>query len=71
MKKFYKTTFTVIVLSEEPIHNMALEDIAREVNEGDCALHSFTPKSETVSKNKMVDLLYAAGSDPDFFQIEE
>lgn len=71
MSKYYKTTFTVTVLSQEPIYNMALEDIAREVNEGDCVLHGFTSKSKTVSKLAMIKLLYDAGSEPGFFQIEE
>ena len=68
----YQTTYTVKVLSEEPLPTyMALSEIERQTTLGEYALHSFGAIEEKrVSRKEMTALLYEAGSDPSFFQIE-
>lgn len=66
-RKFYKTTFEIIILSEKPIDEINLEDIPYEVTEGPCCLHTFRMEQEThLTGKEMADELCDAGSDPGF-----
>ena len=69
----YQTTYTVKVLSEEPLPSyMALSEIERQTTLGEYVLHSFGATEEKrVSRKEMSNLLYEAGSYPSFFQIDE
>ena len=65
-----KTTFTFIVLSEDPIHErMDIGDVIRECDEGDFVLYSLRQTSETLTPQQMAHALLEAGSDPTFFQL--
>lgn len=74
-RKFYKTTFKIIVLSEDTSLDrdpgISLEELAHEINEGnhvgDYALDSI----EEVSGKAMADLLIELGSEPYFFALTE
>ncbi len=66
--KFYRTVFTIEVLSDEPLQadGMGLEEINYEITEGHCSGVVTTDGSMEVTKKEMSDLLYAQGSDPSF-----
>lgn len=72
-RKFYKTTITVVVLTEDLLEGSPLElsTIVSECDEGAFVSHSEYRKSEEVTAEQMANLLKEAGSEPDFFQIEE
>jgi hypothetical protein len=70
-RKFYATTFTFKVLSEEPVYNSSLADLTYAVDEGPCVMHSFdSDGGKTVTPKDMADLLTEAGSDPSFFDLD-
>lgn len=70
--KYYKTTFEVVVLSEEPITDIDLEDIPYLVNEGNGVLHTFVATDEKKLYGKeMAEQLYDAGSEPEFFNLDD
>jgi hypothetical protein len=68
---FYKTTFTITVLSEESIQNMDLADLAYAIDQGPC-VGSF-PQAEQVelTGKEMADALRALGSEPGFFNLDD
>lgn len=70
-KKFYKTTIRVTVLSEDPFDCTDLETIAEATDKGDCVGEVDNEGSVEVTGKEMADLLYAAGSEPGFFQIDD
>jgi hypothetical protein len=70
-KKYYKTEFKLIILSEEDISNIDLEDIAREVNETS-VLHTFDVSSvQELTPKEAADNLIDAGSQPEFFRLDK
>lgn len=70
-RKFYKTVFQIVVLSEDSIMGIALDDIPRFVNEESGVLQNFEVMQETVmNAEEMADELDAAGSTPTFFNID-
>jgi hypothetical protein len=72
MEKYYITTITLKILSEDTsTENLDLEQIPYAVNEGDCVLFSDNRKAKEVSKEKMSQLLIDAGSDPGFFGLDD
>jgi hypothetical protein len=71
---FYVTTVSFKVLSDRPIPaEFEMHDIVRECEEGDfVADYSIDPSSsEQVTGKQMADALYAAGSDPGFFNLDD
>lgn len=70
-QKYYKTTFEIVVLSEEPIIHYGLDEIYDQTMEGDCLLHSVTPKQKIVTSKQMADYCYDAGSEPEFFNLND
>jgi hypothetical protein len=69
-RKFYKNTFTVVVLSEgTPVEEATLTYLGYLVSEGDCVLHSFVENPEEVDGLAMANLLTEAASTPDFFML--
>ena len=72
MKQFFKTTFTVTVLSDEIIVGLPLEHLNYAVTEGDCVLHGYgVSKEEILDGRQMADALYDAGSQPEFFHLDD
>ena len=70
MRKFYKTTFTVEVLSELPLGDLGLEDIQYEITEGHCSGVTTTSEVKELSGPEMAKELLAQGSDPEFFDLD-
>lgn len=72
MKKYYITTVTLKILSEDTsTENLDLEQIPYAVNEGDCVLLSDNRKAKEVSREEMSQLLIDADSDPGFFGLDD
>lgn len=72
MAKFYKTEFKIVILSEDPIGDIALEDLNYFVTDGPGCLKQFSETKQTeLTGKKAVRELYAAGSDPEFFQLDD
>lgn len=69
-RKFYKTTITTVVLSEEPFRYETLADMQEQIYAGDCS-GTFTDKSEELSAKEIVNALKEQGSDPEFFQLDK
>jgi len=62
---------TVVVLSEDPIPEMKPEAVLEAIDTGDCVGTVTFGEEEVLCESEMVDALYAAGSEPAFFSIEE
>jgi len=69
-RKFYKTTITTVVLSEEPFQYEHLGDVQEQIYTGDCS-GTFTDTSEVLSAKEIVKALKKQGSDPEFFQLDK
>lgn len=68
--KFFKTTFTVTVLSEGPFGDWEnLHDVAYAIDEGDCSGH-IAEKTEVMTPKEAAKALQEQGSDPEFFQLD-
>jgi len=72
-KQFHRTTITVLVLHDEPWPDeWSLEDVAYWTNEGHMVwTPPLTATTETLTGKEMADALYAAGSQPDFFNLDD
>lgn len=71
-RKFYKTTFTIEVLSEEPLGDeLTLSQIDYAITEGPCVGFTLLNRQEELTSKQMADALYEAGSDPGFFQLDD
>jgi hypothetical protein len=71
-REFYVHTFTVKVLSDGMFfYTPDLNELHHEVTYGACVLHSMDSTCEAVSEVEMAGLLVDAGSEPEFFQIDE
>lgn len=69
-RKFYRTVYTIEVLSEEPIPAcMDIEMVIEEAVNGDYSMKCDRGEQEEVDGKRMVKLLQAQGSDPEFFRI--
>jgi hypothetical protein len=67
-KKYYKTVFTVEVLSEDPVpFDLALEDLAHEIVFGDYSGKVTRAPAEELASEQMTEALESQGSDPGFF----
>ncbi len=70
-RKFYKTIVQLEVLSERPIGDMDVEQIAFEATEGDFSMRRL-PDQETVLNGKeTADALGEQGSNSMFFQLTD
>jgi len=69
-KQFYRTVLQVEVLSEDPFDITDLGAVNYAITDGDCSGQVEIVESETVTPNRMAELLTAQGSDPGFFGIE-
>lgn len=70
-RKFYRTVYTVEVLSEEPVGEMSLADLDYEITEGHSSGRFLSTENEEVDGKKMAELLKAQGTDPEFFQLND
>lgn len=70
-RKFYRTTITVTVLSEEPYQYENLVQVHNDITDGDCSgKHSITGSVKLTAK-QAAKAMREQGSDPDFFQLTE
>jgi len=67
-RKFYVTTITVTVLSEEPYTFDSLHDVWYNSNYGETSA-AYTSTSREVGGEEMAKLLTEQGSDPEFFRL--
>ena len=71
-RKFYRTLYTVEVLSEEPLpEGITLEDINYEIVEGGCSGVVTTSVEEVLDGAAMAKALKRQFSDPEFFRLTE
>ena len=70
-KKFYRTTYRVVVLSEEqPLTTTALEDVNYEITYGHCSGVVEITEAEELTAAEAARELEAQGSDPEFFGLD-
>jgi hypothetical protein len=72
-RKFYRTVYTVEVLSEDPLEaDLSLEDITYEITTGNCSgKRGCTIFNEEVDGPTMAKLLRKQDSDPNFFLLND
>lgn len=72
MPKFYKTTFSIDVLSEEPFGDaLSLRQIDDAISFGDCVGSNLRSTSTELTPLEAVNALYQAGSEPSFFGLHD
>ena len=72
MTKYYETTITVKVLSQDsPVEAMSLEDIAYEIINGDLVGSFGDTVVVELSPKETAELLYQYGSQPEFFNLDD
>ncbi len=69
-REYYQTMIFVQVLSENPLTNMTLHDVADEITTGDCS-GKITGNVTKVDGPTMAKLLREQGSDPEFFGLTD
>ena len=69
--KFYKAIIQVTVLSETPIENVSLKDIAYQIEEGDSVGEVKIMSHKEISSKAAAKEAIKLGSDPEFFCIDE
>lgn len=71
-RKFYKTTITLEVLSEDPVPDpIDIDSIAYEITDGGYSGYIRSMESEEVDGPKMAELLRSQFSEPGFFDLDE
>ncbi len=71
-RKFYKTIFTFVVLSEDEINpNTPFDDTVRETQVGDVVGYVAKCKTEVLNSEQIIEELNEAGSDSSFFQLNK
>lgn len=73
MSKFYKTTFTVEILSENPIpeHERLGDILTYGCVEGDYVLKSINKVNKVLTAKQTAKALLDAGSEPAFFMLND
>ncbi len=70
--RYYRTTYTFMVLSEERIpEDMPLNVVVAECDDGDYVGQYLDSVVEVLDAKAMAQALRAAGSTPDFFDLED
>jgi hypothetical protein len=70
-RKFYKTTFKLVVLSEDPIEDRNFDRVMEECDSGDLVLGSLDASGEMMNGEEAAEALYSAGSEPGFFRLTD
>ncbi len=68
--QYYRTTIQIVVLSEGPFDCNDLQTIDKAITAGDCVGTVDTESSTLLTGKQAADALYAAGSEPGFFQLD-
>ena len=70
-RKFYRQSFTVTVLSDEPLPStMGLSQVQHAITDGECSGQVERGPVEILSGKQMAKALEDQGSDPVFFGLE-
>lgn len=69
--KYYKTRVCIDILSEEPLGDVDLEDIAYEIDQGEWVGGLVEMSEQVVTGKEMADALYAVGSEPGYFRLND
>lgn len=69
MSKYYKHTYVFTVLSQSEEQELNLRELIHHVSYGEDCLHSTDHALKEVDGKEMAQLLYEAGSDPEFFNL--
>ncbi len=71
-QKFFKTTLTVEIISEEcPVSELGLDDIAHQISQGDCSGEITKTEVVPLTPGQAAQALIDQGSDPDFLGLGE
>ncbi len=71
-RTFYRTVYTIEVLSEEPMNpDLDLADIDFAISEGECSGEVSMGPSEPIDAATVAKALAAQGSDAEFFNLNE
>lgn len=71
-QKFYKTTYKIVVLSQEPLPpDMSLKDIDYAITFGECSGEVGLVQEEIMNGEQAAKALIAQGSDPGFFGLDD
>jgi hypothetical protein len=71
-RKFYRTRFSIDVLSEEPLGEcLSLSQLDYAINEGDCVGFNLRSKQSKLTSKQMASALLEAGSEPSFFHLND
>jgi hypothetical protein len=70
-RKFHRTVYQIEVLSEEPMPDISLNDLAYEIIDGHCSGVFSEVSSDVVNATQIVALLKNQGSDPEFFMLDK
>ncbi len=71
MRKFYKTIFQMTVLSQYPVNDLTLDQVAAEIDYGDCVGELILPFCEEISPFVCANELCEMGRKPEFFGLDE
>ena len=72
MQKFYKTIYTIEVLSEEPIPDeLSMLQIIEEASDGDYSYECVGHAEVELTPKEAAEALIAQNSDPEFFGLHE
>lgn len=70
-RKFYRTTFEVVALSEDPITDVSIEDIVRGGVYGDYSITCDVANEEVIDGVTAASALAQQGSSPEFFGLND
>ena len=71
MNNFYKTVFTVTVLSERfPMNELSLKDLDYQITEGD-GVGDIKAEADEISPQEVAALCRRFNSDPSFFGLDD
>lgn len=70
-RKYFKSVVSIIVLSEDKPWDGDLEWLSHDITEGHYVGYDFNTEQVEVTREQMIDLLYGAGSEPSFFDLDE
>jgi hypothetical protein len=70
-RKFYKTTFKFVVLSESPTEGWTIADMIEACDSGPCVGDTEECETVVLTGKEMADALYTARSEPGFFELDD
>lgn len=71
MKKYFKTTITIEILSERKYYSTDLSKIEYDISYGDCSGKVEVSSYQELTSTEAAKELLAQGSDPEFFNLDQ